>query len=71
MLDRTIAPPSYPINWVQFPTTQTYTTEHGVDIHSISLGEQPVFKFEYTVQACEFRNRHKTQMTSREMPFDE
>lgn len=51
MLDRTIAPPSYPINWVQFPTTQTYTTEHGVNIHSISLGEQPVFKFEYTIQA--------------------
>ncbi len=51
MLDRTLAPPAYPIEWIQFPKTNTFTTRQGVHIHSISLGEQPVFKFEYTIQA--------------------
>jgi predicted Zn-dependent peptidase len=51
MLDRTLAPPAYPIDWIQFPKTNTYTTKQGVNIHSISLGEQPVFKFEYTIHA--------------------
>ncbi len=51
MLDRTLAPPAYPIDWIQFPTTNTYTTKQGIPIHSISLGEQPVFKFEYTIHA--------------------
>lgn len=51
MLDRTLAPPAYPIEWIQFPSTKTHTTQNGVPIHSISLGEQPVFKFEYTIPA--------------------
>lgn len=51
MLDRTLAPPAFPIEWIQFPSTNTHTTQNGVPIHSISLGEQPVFKFEYTIQA--------------------
>lgn len=51
MLNRTIAPASYPIELIKFPTVTKTSLVNGIEIQSLSLGEQAVFKLEIIVQA--------------------
>ena len=50
-MNREIAPKSFPLERIKFPSSNPITLDNGVQIHSISLGEQDVFKFEYTIRA--------------------
>jgi predicted Zn-dependent peptidase len=51
MLNRTIAPAAYPIELIKFPEVRTTSLSNGIDIQSLALGEQAVFKLEFTVAA--------------------
>lgn len=51
MLNRTIAPNAFPIEFIKFPEVRTTHLENGLEIQSLSLGEQPVFKLEFSVAA--------------------
>jgi zinc protease len=51
MLNRTIAPNAYPIELIKFPEVKTSRLANGLEIQSLSLGEQPVFKLEFSVAA--------------------
>ncbi len=51
MLNRSIAPTAYPIELIKFPEVKTTPLANGIEIQSLSLGEQPVFKLEFTVAA--------------------
>ena len=51
MLNRSLAPAAYPIELIKFPDVKTTTLANGIEIQSLSLGEQPVFKLEFTVPA--------------------
>ncbi len=51
MLNRTIAPVTYPIELIKFPAITTTSLSNGIEMQSLSLGEQAVFKLEFTVAA--------------------
>ncbi len=51
MLNRTIAPEAYPIELVKFPEVKSTRLANDIEIQSLSLGEQPVFKLEFSVPA--------------------
>ena len=51
MLNRTIAPVAYPIELIKFPHVTTTSLSNGIEMQSLSLGEQAVFKLEFTVLA--------------------
>jgi len=51
MLNRSIAPNAYPIELIKFPEVKTTRLANGLEIQSLSLGEQPVFKLEFSVPA--------------------
>jgi len=51
MLNRSSAPAAYPIELIKFPEVQKTSLANGIEIQTLSLGEQPVFKLEFTVQA--------------------
>jgi zinc protease len=51
MLDRKIAPPSFPIKQIKFPEYQLQQLDNGVNVCIIALGEQDVFKFELNTDA--------------------
>jgi predicted Zn-dependent peptidase len=51
MLNRTLAPAAYPIELIKFPHVTSTSLSNGIEIQSLSLGEQAVFKLEFTVQA--------------------
>ncbi|MEN9730572.1 MAG: hypothetical protein RLZ91_1690 [Bacteroidota bacterium] len=51
MLNRTIAPVAYPIELIKFPAITTTSLSNGTEMQSLSLGEQAVFKLEFTVAA--------------------
>jgi predicted Zn-dependent peptidase len=51
MLNRTIAPVAYPIELIKFPAITTTSLSNGIEMQSLSLGEQAVFKLEFTVTA--------------------
>lgn len=51
MLNRSLAPAAFPIELIKFPDVKTTTLANGIEIQSLSLGEQPVFKLEFTLPA--------------------
>ncbi len=51
MLNRTLAPVAYPIELIKFPAVTTTCLTNGIEVASLSLGEQAVFKLEFTVSA--------------------
>lgn len=51
MLNRTNAPAAYPIELIKFPAITTTSLSNGIEMQSLSLGEQAVFKLEFTVAA--------------------
>ncbi|MFD3408142.1 pitrilysin family protein [Aquirufa sp. HETE-83D] len=51
MLDRSIAPPAYPVEKISFPTPRQITLNNGIEVWIISAGEQDVFKFELSTKA--------------------
>lgn len=51
MLNRTIAPASFPIELIKFPEIVSTSLSNGIEIQTLSLGEQAVFKLEFTVTA--------------------
>jgi len=51
MLNRTLAPAAYPIELIKFPHVKTTSLSNGIELQSLSLGEQAVFKLEFTVLA--------------------
>lgn len=51
MLNRTLAPVAFPIELIKFPTITTTSLSNGIEMQSLSLGEQAVFKLEFTVAA--------------------
>ncbi len=51
MLDRSIAPGAFPIDKIKFPSPLVSVLDNGITIYSVSLGEQPVFKFELSLHA--------------------
>lgn len=51
MLDRHIAPSAFPIEKIKFPSPLISVLDNGIKVYSVSLGEQPVFKFELSIPA--------------------
>ncbi len=51
MLNRSIAPQAYPIELIKFPAVKSTKLSNGIEIQSLSLGEQAVFKLEFSVAA--------------------
>lgn len=51
MLDRTIAPVSYPIERIDFPSYDLSHLDNGIKVCLINLGEQEVFKLELNTDA--------------------
>ena len=51
MLDRTIAPVSYPIERIDFPKYELVHLDNGIKVCLINLGEQDVFKLELNTDA--------------------
>jgi predicted Zn-dependent peptidase len=51
MLDRTIAPISYPIERIDFPKYDLFHLDNGIKVCVINLGEQEVFKLELNTDA--------------------
>ena len=51
ILDRTKAPASHPLKPIQFPVPKTVTLTNGIEVHTIALGDQPVFKLELVFPA--------------------
>jgi predicted Zn-dependent peptidase len=49
MLNRSIAPLAYPIELIKFPEVRSTSLSNGIEIQSLALGEQAVFKLEFTV----------------------
>ncbi len=51
MLDRSQAPIAFPIEKIKFPSAEKFILENGLLVSCVSLGEQPVFKFELCTPA--------------------
>jgi predicted Zn-dependent peptidase len=51
MLDRSQAPTAFPIEKIKFPSAEKYVLDNGLLVNCISLGDQPVFKFELCTPA--------------------
>ena len=51
MLDRSQAPTAFPIEKIKFPSAEKFILDNGLLVNSVSLGDQPVFKFELCTAA--------------------
>jgi predicted Zn-dependent peptidase len=51
MLDRSQAPTAFPIEKIKFPSAEKFIMDNGLLVSCVSLGEQPVFKFELCTPA--------------------
>lgn len=51
MLNRQLAPSSYPLEPIAFPDYQLFHLDNGIEVCVIALGEQDVFKFELNTDA--------------------
>ena len=51
MLDRSQAPIAFPIEKIKFPSAEKFVLDNGLLVSCVSLGEQPVFKFELCTPA--------------------
>ena len=56
MLDRSKAPGAFPIEKIKFPSAHKQQLKNGIIVNSVSLGEQPVFKFELSTKAGEIHS---------------
>lgn len=66
MLNRSIAPIAYPIELIKFPEVRSTSLSNGIEIQSLALGEQAVFKLEFTVAggACKAEKAGIASLTS-------